>query len=208
MRRIAFAVLLFVPLAAGPAFAVPCGTGLDTTNVTFRGSAADDCSGVHLGNSPNAPDFPIVVPYTGVQPWTSLLNDGGSLTIGGITFDLDVTGIDATSGTWDLTFTSDPFPVTKIFDLLVFVKASDRYADYFFDNESFTTNGLGEGTFTITFLNNGGQVPGLSHLDIAFRDAGTTPPPPPPPPGVPYPSSFLLLGTGLAATAIGSRWLK
>lgn len=202
MHKLFVTMLCLMLIAiASPALAGPCGTtpGLDTTEVTFRGIASDDCSGVHFGNSPNNADVPFVLPQYGSAPWTALLTEENTVLIGGITFELDVTGVDETSGTWELTFTSDP-SVTRVFDMVVFVKASDRYADYFFNDESFTTNGLGEGTFTVSFENNGGQVPGLSHLDIAFRDGGTPPPPPPPP--VPNPSTLLLLGAGLSAVGL------
>ena len=109
--------------------------------------------------------------------------------------------LNQTSGEWELTFTSDP-SLTDTFDMLVFVKASDRYVDYFFNDETFTTNGVGEGTFTISFLNNGGQIPELSHLDIAFRD-GTDDGTP-----VPNPTALLLLGAGVMGTVAGRRFIN
>jgi hypothetical protein len=205
------AVLMFTMLLAfsSPALAGPCGTtaGLDTSQVTFRGSDSDDCSGVHFGNSPNEADVPFVVSQYGSDPWTALLTESNTVTLSGITFSLDVVGIGDTSGTWELTFTSDT-PITDSFDLLVFVKASDRYVDYFFNDESFTTNGVGEGTFTIAFLNNGEQIAELSHLNVAFRDGDGISPPPPPPPPVPAPATLLLLGAGFLATAIGRRFVS
>lgn len=195
MKSLVFFTALALTLGQGlaPASAAPCGTtpGLTTEEVTFRGSASDNCAGVFLGNI-NPQDFPVSIPEFGAGSFVGPLGEGGTFTIDGITFELAVDAVGQTSGDWTLTFTSDP-SITHSLDLAVFLKASDRYAAYFFDDEVFTTNGSGEGTFHISFLNNGGQTPALSHLDIGFREGD----------GVcctrevPAPNTVLLLGTGI-----------
>lgn len=173
MRKLCVTVLCLLAFTV-PAWASPCGTtpGLDTTEVTFRTIASDNCAGVIMGNI-NPQDFPNTIPAFGSTPFQGPLSEGGSFVFDGVTFGLTVDSVGQTSGTWTLTFESDP-STTIVADLAVYLKASDRYAVYFFDNESFTTNGSGEGTFSISFLNNGGQTPALSHLDVGFRQGEGT----------------------------------
>ena len=191
------ALLTFV----GSASAVPCGTtaGLDTSDVTFRGSNSDDCAGVFSGNVNDVSDFNTNSaggPASGVFDggWEVTLDEGGTVTIDGVTFGLTA-DTNVPEGEWTLTF-SAPTPTTITKDLAVALKASTAWAAYLFDDEVFTTDGVGEGTFKISFLNPGGQIPDLSHMIIAFRDGA---------PSVPEPTTAMLLGTGLLALAVGSR---
>ena len=194
------ALLTFV----GSVQAAPCGTttGLDTTNVTFRLSPSDDCAGVFSGNVNDVGDFNTASaggPAGGVfgGGWDVTLDEGGSVTIDGVTFGLTA-DTNTTEGSWLLTFEAAS-ATTIVQDLAVALKASNAWAVYLFDNESFTTTGSGEGTFKISFENNGGQIPDLSHMIIAFRDGdGITPP-------VPEPTTAMLLGSGLVALVVGSR---
>ena len=111
---------------------------------------------------------------------------------GGATFTLS--GPTATNtGTWDLSW--EGLTEDLIIDLAVVVKASDRFATYVFENELFAapSGGPDEGTYEITFLNNGGNIPDLSHLSIYARDAeGGIPPE-----VVPIPAAAWLFGSAL-----------
>jgi len=52
------------------------------------------------------------------------------------------------------------------------------------------------GSFQISFVNNGGQVPGLSNMAVFFRQAATS---------VPEPATLTLLGLGLLAFSFLQR---
>jgi hypothetical protein len=193
------AVVVLLAGLAAPAMAVPCGTtpGLDTNEVTFRGINSDDCSGVHAGNI-NSVDDANAVPLFG-GGWQILLNESSTITFQGVEFSLSDAPQD-TEGVFTLTFNSNP-DTTIFADLLIPLKAGNEYAAYFFDNEEFTTDGSGEGTFKISFLNNGGQTPDLSHMSVLFRPGDGDVPPG----EVPEPTTMLLLGAGLIAATLGGR---
>jgi hypothetical protein len=70
------------------------------------------------------------------------------------------------------------------------------------------TPSSGTGQFTVTFLNNGGQFPTLSHLILAGTFDGAPDPTCTecaPPPAVPEPATLAVLGTGMLALAIVRR---
>lgn len=187
------------------------GDGLSRNNVAFRELASDGCYGVVSGNDG----------LDAVNGNAALFGGGwqASVTDGGIDGTLSgYLGLNWTlsapqnsqSGTWTLTI-ADPSPASLpvAIDMLVVLKGSNRWAGYFFDDEFFTSVGTSAGTFSINFLNNGGQIPGLSHMTLYMR-AGS---PPPPcrsgddncePGKLPEPASIALIGLGLA----GLRMLR
>jgi hypothetical protein len=173
----------------------PNSDGLSVSDVTFRASAADNCYGVVDGN-----DTESAIESVWGGGFDAVLKSDGANSTSYLGFDWTLTATGTTSGTWTLGVT-DPtlpssFPVAV--DLVVVLKAGDAYATYFFDNEVFNTAGSGNGTFEINFLNNGGQVPALSHMSVYLRESD-------PPTRVPEPGISLLLGAGIGAVALKAR---
>jgi hypothetical protein len=188
---------------AAPTYCLPGGTnadGLQLSDVTFRLNPADDCYGVVAGNNPSDP---ALLSLWGGGWGADVRDDGAPGTVNylGISWTLSAPQ-NNTTGSWSLTLADSPptsLPLTV--DIVAVVKASDQWAAYLFTGESFTTVGPAGGTFTINFLNNGDQTPGLSHMDLYLR------------PGVTVtavadgdPAVLLMLGIGFAVTACGKRF--
>ena len=210
------AVLLYLPLsaqAAKPAPAAPgyCSGGTATEGITTAGATlstivANDCYGVVAGNITSTgnglPDGPAELnALTWGGGWTYF--DGTDEASGAVFMGLKftVTATAGTSGSWTLTGTDTNggtalnFPTSL--DFIVGLKAGDEYALWAFDDR--VVDGSDTGTFTITFTNNGGNNPALSHLIVFGREAVFAP--------VPEASTYamMLAGLGLVGFAVRRR---
>lgn len=188
--------------------------GLDVNQMTFNSNNADDCFGVVIGNEPKTngslTDGFNDLNLTWGTDWTFLAKDddpgdplNGVGSFGGFQFTLAADA--GTTGSWTLTGvdlngdgTPPDFPV--FFDFVGMLKASDRYALWFFDDAKVEANN--NGTFTINFVNNGGNFPDLSHMNLYIREGDD--------PGqqIPEPGTLALLGLGLAGLSALRRRKK
>ncbi len=180
---------------------------LGVADMKFGGLNADNCYGVAAGNdSKNALNL---LGAFGQSNWTDVVKadvvDGFSSasdtgTFGGYGFLLTTTV--GKTGTWTLEVTSGT-PLPAYFDIVGALKGGTGYALYLFDDQK--VEATNSGSWTITFDNNGGNIPDLSHLSIYMR-AGEVPN------GggggggsAPEPGSIALLGLGLLGMAVVRR---
>lgn len=172
--------------------------------MTLNSVNSTDCYGVVSGNINSATDLNSLNLTWGTN-FQLLADTGGVSTgsFGGFNFSLSATG--AKTGTWELTAT-DPDPISPpnlptSLDLVGALKASDRYALYFFNDIVIDVDN--DGTWRISFVNNGGQIPDLSHLALFVRAGNGGPPF-----EIPEPASLGLLGLGMAGMAAIRRRRK
>jgi hypothetical protein len=184
--------------------AQPAG-GLDETDVTFRTLTANDCYGVVSGNpstSGAASTWDVNTLGLFGGGWDGFVKDdgaAGTVSYLGLNWTLNAPQ-NVTSGSWTLGVT-DPAPVSfpVSVDMLVLLKGSNSWASYLFNGQTFSLAGLNSGTFAINFLNNGGQIPGLSNMAVYFRQAPTN---------VPEPATLVLTGIGLLGATFGRRRMR
>ena len=203
--------LLSIGLSPAFAAATYCSSGtnsdgLSVQDVTFQPGTqvtrnSTDCYGVVSGN---------LTEQTNVEAWSDpeyswehLMGTDGAWTAEYETlkFTLSGTGFDdGNSGEWTLMWEDvapgTPTDLPATLDFVIGLKASDRYALYLFDDILLEPNpdNSGRGEWRITFENNGGQIPGLSHVELFVR--GNT---------VPEPATLLLVACGLVSLASSLR---
>jgi MYXO-CTERM domain-containing protein len=192
------AALLVVSLAVGMASATV--QAFSITDVTFQippdAVQYADAAELVPGNDSVSSINMLMGPFAG-DPWVLLdKTDDASNPFMGVTFELTA-DVNATSGVWTLSWSetgSPGLPLTM--DFIFVTKAANDWGAYLFESITFTSDPLtGDGTFTISWTNNGGQIPGLSHASIYARVGEQDPDPNP----VPTPGTLILLLLGLAA---------
>lgn len=179
---------MVVSLYAGQAFA------LSTADVSLNGNDADAAYGVYGGNESLADLNGLDTSAFGTGTFQLLdKTDSVSTPIGTTTFT--ITASLAKSGTFILSWVDANIPPTKWFDLVFALKAANSYSYYLFDDVEFSyAPGSYNGIYEISWMNNGGQIPDLSHMSVYGRpgDPGNE---------VPEPATMLLFGTGLVGLA-------
>ena len=212
--KVALATTAFVAIGsaaqAAPTYcnAGPHADGISVSDVNYSStgvapfSNASNCYGVVIGNTTpvnNAEDGIFGATAFQYADASDAASGTANLFGGNFTFTIAGPANGATTGTYTLSATdnngvgSPNYPFSL--DFIVALKASNRYALYFFDNIVF--DGSGGGSWSIEYQNNGGQIPGLSHLSVFVREGtgGGIPPSA----TVPEPTSLALLGLGLLA---------
>jgi hypothetical protein len=176
-------------------------TAVSVDDVTLNEEVADWVYDVVFGNDKKKLVNETVVGY-GTGEFVELdKSDGDPSTV----FDSWIFTLKADSGTagnFLLSWTGGEVPIA--FDFVFAVKASDRFALYLFDDVQITsTPSSYGGEYSVSFQNNGNNIPDLSHLSVYGRLGNIQPTS-----AIPEPATMLLFGTGLAGLAGGRRKLK
>ncbi|HZT56051.1 MAG TPA: hypothetical protein VFA35_07490, partial [Burkholderiaceae bacterium] len=139
-----------------------------TDDVTLGGIDSTQCviSGVNPAQGPDGNTSGFDAAFG--DSWSLLSKGPGTATIGGVTFTL---GFSQAAGTWSLTTDQ-----AATFDLVFAMHASDHSGAFLFDNEKTFAGVTQNGSWSIQWLNNGGQTPGFSNVNFFVRDVGTTSP--------------------------------
>lgn len=141
----------------------------NVSDVAFGAQFANNCHGRQTGND----DVSIVNEIWG-GTWSFLAKDEGLANEGlGLEWLLTSSGSSNTYQ-WSLSATDQngtaPANLGDIFDFVFVVKSGNGFASYRFDEVSFA--GSENGTFVVSFLNNGNQVGAPSHVAMYGRYVG------------------------------------
>lgn len=176
--------------------------GIGVGDVTLNGGDSDNCYGiVSFGGDVENEINNINDLGWGSYNTTDFLKDDGvgsdSGSFLGLNWQLSAAN-GSGSGSWVLTV-SDPdlgslpnLPI--VVDIIAFMKAGTPGAFYFFDDVLIDTSN--DGTFSISWTNNGGRTPGLSGFSLFFGESTSR---------VPEPGSVALLGLALAGLGLVAR---
>jgi len=181
MAAMAFAVGITM---TGTVMAAQCGTGLDSSQVTFRDDQADACAGPFSGNPVTLTDFNTSLGgVAGIGGGWDVLersHPGGTTWTNwnGFRFGFyaePVIGPSPASGNFLVTVsdlspgTAPGYPIS--FDLLIAPESGTQWAGYLFDDETFTLDGTGKGAWRIGFNGGpGGSAADLSRMNFLLRD--------------------------------------
>ncbi len=178
------------------AFSVSSAFGAAITDVTYEGSFADAAYGPIGGNDTAGAINGLIAGDD-----FALLDktDAASSEFLGVTFTLT-----AGSGLWQLSWATTGSPGLPVsLDFVFVTKAANDWSAYLFSDVDFTSSPTsGDGTYTITWLNNGGNVPALSHASLYARTGGTVTEEPFP---VPEPGTLVLFGTALLGLGFAKK---
>lgn len=167
LSTLALAASLSLPAAAASYCSSGNTDGLSLADMTLNSTLATDCYGVVMGND----KLSAVNSLAWGSDWTLLTKDESPApaTFMGIAFDLDTTG--GKWGGWSLDARdvngASQLNLPVELDVVVVLKASNRFAAYLFDDAVF--DGTDGGTWSIAFENQGGQIPRLSHMSFYVR---------------------------------------
>ncbi len=180
-----FSAACLVAGAAGAAPSSSCGSGLQLSDFTFRGSDADSCAGPFALNANDLDDFNAALGDAGLgSGWQvfSKTNPGSAFSFdwNGFRFSFlpgAVIGPGPASGDYWLTVSDlSPSEVPQYpirFDMLLAPKAGSQWAGYLFEDLLFELDQTGAGTWLISFNNNNSsndKPAPLTHMYFLLRD--------------------------------------
>jgi len=172
---------------------------LDESDVTWEGSDADDCYGAVDGNDSASA---VGDAFGGIWEELTKADDIGDSPVTStgsyMGVDFELTSDNGTSGDWTLSWaenTAGALPLTL--DFTVGIKGADSYGLWFFDDITFASDpNTGTGTWSISWLNNGGNNPNISHFTLYVREGTTT---------VAEPATLGLLGLSMLGLGYARR---